>query len=300
MKTAFKDIVDINGIGKAENTRDMGRIFSAACAEAMPPAESDAAKTLLLAVDMQRDFMDGGVLGVRGSLGDVGRLTRFIYDNMEKITEITATIDTHSPQQIFHPCWWRGADGGEPAPFTVITASDAAAGRWRPVFEEEASLAYLEGLEKNGKKQLCIWPYHCIGGTVGCALENQFANMAYFFSVARSSALDRVVKGTLPATEFYGALRPEYSPDGAHANRALIERLKGFDRVLIAGEAKDYCVYETLKQMLEELGDAAKPELIVLSDCTSSIQPEETAEKLYAELARRYGFRMMKSTDNFL
>lgn len=303
LKTAFEDLVDIDSIGKYGAAGNAGAIFSAACAEELAQASLDDAKTLLLAVDMQHDFMDGGVLGVKGALCDVKRLTRFIYDNIGSITEIAVTIDTHSPQQIFHPCWWQDAAGEKPAPFTIITAADAADGKWRPVYEAEASLKYLDYLENSGKKQLCIWPYHCIGGTEGCALETQFANMAYFYSIARGSALTRVVKGTAPATEFYGALKPEYSPAGAAYNRDFTERLKGFDRIVIAGEAKDYCVYETLKQILEELEkepSAARPEIFVLSDCTSSIQPEAAAAKLYEELAREHSFRMVKSTDNFL
>lgn len=301
MNTSFEKIVDTKFIGKAENPVSMEDIFALACTEKLAPASRDAEKVMLLAVDVQRDFMDGGALGVSGSCDDVARLTRFIYDNITKITSIAATLDTHSLQQIFHACWWRDEHGKAPAPFTVIAKEDIDSGKWRPVFEPEASAEYLEHLECSGQKKLCIWPYHCLEGTTGCALESQFANMAHFFSLARNSKLHKIIKGTMPATEFYGAFRPEYSPGDVFTNKELLDEIAGFDKIIVAGEAMDYCVYETVKQMLEWLSARSKePEVFILSDCTSSIQPRETAEALYAELAGKYKFNLVKSTENFL
>ena len=242
MKTAFEEIVSVEHIGKDENPFALGELLAKACAEELPRAAKDKTRTLLLCVDMQRDFIEGGPLGVAGSVGDTERLTRFIYRNMTKITEIAASLDTHSPRQIFHQCWWRGADGQMPAPFTVITAKDVKEGRWRPLYEKEKSEEYLEYLETGGQKQLVIWPYHCIAGTAGCALENQFSNMIHFFSAAREAGLKKIVKGTLPATEFYGIVSPEYDPGGSYANRELLGDLRRCDRLVIAGEARDYCV----------------------------------------------------------
>lgn len=44
--------------------------------------------------------MDNGALGVPGAHGDVERMTQFIYNNMDKITNIAVSIDTHTPHQI--------------------------------------------------------------------------------------------------------------------------------------------------------------------------------------------------------
>ena len=160
------------------------------------------------------------------------------------------SLSTHTPHQIFHQSWWSDKDGNFPAPFTLITLEDAENGLWRPNAESEKTLEYLKHLEADKKKTLCIWPYHCLQGTSGAALENQFANMAYFHSVARNSSLMRLVKGQQEVTEFYGIIKPEYDPEG-YVNDYFISELAKYDKVVIAGEAKDYCVYETLVQMLE-------------------------------------------------
>jgi len=301
MNMTFEKIVNADFIGKAENPVSMEDIFASACTEKLAPASHDAEKTLLFAVDVQRDFMDGGALGVAGSCADVSRLTHFIYDNITQITSVAATLDTHSLQQIFHACWWRDGQGGVPKPYTIITRADLDSGKWRPVFEPEASAEYLEHLESSGQKKLCIWPYHCLEGTSGCALENQFSNMVHFFSLARNSKLRKIIKGTIPATEFYGAFRPEYSPADIFTNKELLDEIADYGKIIVAGEAMDYCVYETVKQMLEGLnGRENLPKVFILSDCMSSIQTRETAEALYTGLAKKYKIQIVKSTEKFL
>ena len=302
MKTAFEEIVSVEHIGKDENPFALGELLAKACAEELPRAAKDKTRTLLLCVDMQRDFIEGGPLGVAGSVGDTERLTRFIYRNMTKITEIAASLDTHSPRQIFHQCWWRGADGQMPAPFTVITAKDVKEGRWRPLYEKERSEEYLEYLETAGQKRLVIWPYHCIAGTAGFALENQFSNMIHFFSAAREAGLKKIVKGTLPATEFYGIVSPEYDPGGSYANRELLGDLRRCDRLVIAGEARDYCVAQSVLQICEAMEKEKKrPEIFIMEDCMSCVGSDTAAvAAAYGAWADKFSFRIVKSTEDFL
>ena len=302
MKTAFEEIVSVEHIGKDENPFALGELLAKACAEELPRAAKDKTRTLLLCVDMQRDFIEGGPLGVAGSVGDTERLTRFIYRNMTKITEIAASLDTHSPRQIFHQCWWRNADGQMPAPFTVITAKDVKEGRWHPLYEKEKSEEYLEYLETGGQKQLVIWPYHCIAGTAGCALESQFSNMIHFFSAAREAELKKIFKGTLPATEFYGIVSPEYDPGGNYANRELLGELKEFDKLVIAGEARDYCVAQSVLQICEAMEKEKKrPEIFIMEDCMSCVGPDAASvSAMYKEWSDKFSFRIVKSTEEFL
>ena len=302
MNTPFEEIVSAEHIGKDENPFELGGLIAKGCAENLPKAAKDAKKTLLLCIDVQRDFMEGGSLGVAGSLCDVERLTRFIYNNMTKITEIAVSLDTHAPRQIFHPCWWRGADGKSPAPFTVITANDVKAGKWQPLYEEKESEGYLEHLAAGGKKELIIWPYHCIAGTAGATLENQFSNMIHFFSAARDAELKKIFKGTLPSTEFYGIVSPEYNPNGRYTNSELLCDLRRCDRLVIAGEARDFCVAQSLLQICEAMeSEAERPEIYVLEDCASCVGTDtEAVSAEYAAWSKKFGFRIVKSTEEFL
>ena len=151
-------------------------------------------------------------------------------------------------------------------------------------------------------KKLCIWPYHCIQGTTGAALENQFANMVYFHTIARDSHVKTLVKGTQCQTEFYGIIRPEHDPENKYINMDILNDIENSDKVIIAGEAMDYCVYESLRQILDYFKDrddiAAK--IYVLEDCMSSIQDRAAANKMYQELQSRHKIHIVRSTDKFL
>ncbi len=301
MKTNYEQIVDVNQIGR-NGVPDMNAIFALAGQEKFSPAVNDAPRRLVLAIDVQKDFMEGGALGVPGSVGDVERLTRFIYNNMSGITRIMCSLDTHTPHQIFHPCWWVNSAGDHPAPYTIITYDDVINDRWRPLFDDKgASRQYVKELEKvgAGKKLLCIWPYHCINGTEGFSLENEFAKMVYFHSVARFAANRMINKGNDPYSEMYGIIKPEFSQKN-WMNTAVLNAIEQYDEIYVAGEAASHCLLESVRQIAEHF--ANRPEILqritILEDCTSSIPGYEAATKdAFDSFRSTYGIKFAKSTD---
>lgn len=302
MKTSYSEIVNVPSIGAKENPIDLNEILKKATDEHMLPSRQNAENVLFLGIDVQQDFMDNGALGVPGAHGDVERMTKFIYNNMDKISAIAVSIDTHTPHQIFHPYWWIDENGNNPAPYTIITLADLDSGKWKPVVAPKASREYVQHLEQDGKKQLCIWSYHCIQGTVGHALENQFANMIYFHSVAKKVNVKRLVKGTDPLSEMYGIIKPEYDTHN-YVNIDFLNQLETYDKIVIAGEAKSHCVLETIKQILEHF--ANRPEITkkiyILEDCMSSIPGyEQATEDTFNNFVSVYGVNIVKSTDNIL
>ena len=304
MKTKYSDIVNVPSIGKKENPIELNEILKKANDEQMTPARENAERVLFLAIDVQQDFMDSGALGVPGANSDVERMTRFIYNNMDKISNIAVSIDTHTPHQIFHPCWWIDENGNNPAPYTIITLEDLNSGKWRPVIELKKSRNYVKHLEQDGKKQLCIWPYHCIQGTTGCALENQFSNMIYFHSVAKKIVARRLVKGKDPLSEMYGIFKPEYSEKGYVNLEALnmFVNEKGkpvYDKIIFAGEAASHCVLESIKQFLEHYSNSdVLKNIYILEDCMSCIPGFETTTKdTFNNFVSAYGVNIVKSTE---
>lgn len=302
MNTPYNEIVNIPSIGAKENPIALNDILKLANDEQLAPAKQNTERVLFLGIDVQQDFMDNGALGVPGVHGDVERMTKFIYNNMDKIANIAVSIDTHTPHQIFHPCWWVDENGNNPAPYTVITLADLDAGKWKPVIAPKESREYVKHLEQDGKKQLCVWSYHCIQGTTGCALENQFANMIYFHSVAKKSVVKRLVKGTDPLSEMYGIIKPEYDTHN-YINIDFLNQLETYDKIVIAGEAKSHCVLETIKQILEHF--ANRPEITnkiyILGDCMSSIPGyEQVTDDTFNNFVSVYGVNIVNSTDNIL
>lgn len=297
MKTPLSEIVSFDLIGKT-NSLNQHEILAVASKENIPLAKDDLEKVVLLGIDMQNDFMENGSLGVPGAHDDTKNLLNFMYNNLNKITDIILSIDTHQPCQIFHPLWWVDNDGNQPEPYTIITNADVQAGKWRPIFNEKASIQYLQQLEELGKKQLCIWPYHCIEGTFGHSLESQFANLVYFHSVVRQSPVTNVLKGTDPLTEMYGIFKPEVSTEQT-INVNLLKRIATYDKIIVAGQAKSHCVIESIGQMLEYFNDdkGLAKKIYLLEDCTSSIPgfAEET-EEMFSLWKEQLGVNLIEST----
>ena len=129
MNTNYLEIINTNYIGSTENPVSLNEILKKANEEHLTPASQNREKVLFLGIDIQQDFMDNGALGVPGAKQDVLRVTKFIYNNMDKISNIAVSLDTHLPHQIFHPCWWIDENGNHPAPYTIITLADLDAGR---------------------------------------------------------------------------------------------------------------------------------------------------------------------------
>ena len=242
-------------------------------------AESDEERIALILVDYQHDFVDpSGTLSVPGSQEDVARFLAWFYANAHKITTIYASLDTHLPFQIFYSSWWQHPNTGEhPQPFTVITVDDVIHERWVPIIQPEWSRHYVQQLQQKARKDLMIWPYHTMEGTLGHMLVAPISEAIAWHSAARHTQPIYIVKGRTIRTEFYGifgAEIPDPEDPTSGLNTALLEAVMQHDNIYIAGEAKSHCVLETERQLVDHFRD--QPELLkrlyFLEDCTSSVQ----------------------------
>ena len=304
--TPFPSFYDPRHIG-TQFYPDMAAIARAASEANLPPASLDDANVHLLLVDMQVDFChEQGSLYVPGALGDLRRTIEFIYGNAAAISQITCSLDSHLPNQIFSPSWWADADGRHPAPFTVITAGDVERGRWQPLTEPQWSRTYVVELERQAKKQLTIWPYHTLIGSIGHTLDAELWSAVYWHSLARRVAPHWLIKGSEPRTEHYSIVQPEiHVPGSAQGgkNQAILDTLAATDRVVIAGEAASHCVLETVEDLVLEFSDQpGKLETVfILQDCTSPVVHPQIdfgaiAQQRFAEFAQQ-GVQVVNSTD---
>lgn len=257
---------------------DMAHIAGAAEEAGLTSASTDEKQVHLVIIDMQVDFChEQGTLYVPGALADIQRLVEFIFTHGESISKITCTLDSHIPYQIFHPAWWADAEGNPPDPLTIITAVDIEEGTWQPTVMPEYSLNYVKDLEKRAKKQLTIWPYHTLIGSVGNMLDPTLWSAVMWHSLARRAQPSWLPKGTLPQTEHYSAVEPEIplkNHPEAGRNQAFLDSMAKADVLLIAGEAESHCVLETLEDIVSEFGDdpVQLEKIYVLQDCMSPIQ----------------------------
>lgn len=297
----------------------------------LQPASEDKKRICLLLIDNQNTFclpgfelFVGGITG-RGAIDDSDRLCRFIYHNMDVITEIIPTLDTHYAIQIFHSIFWINDAGKMPAPYTIISADDVRKGVWKVnpaianilddeckgVDIQEYALHYVETLEADGKYMLIIWPYHGMLGSIGQAQVSAIHEALFFHSIARNSRIGYEIKGQNMLTEKYSVLKHEVNtlPDGrifTKKNLALIKKLLGYDMVIIAGEAKSHCVASTIRDLSDEIkminNPALAKKIYLLTDCTSSVYMPggidfpTMADQMYLEFEKE-GMHLVESTD---
>ncbi len=256
-------------VDEAEKYRDDNRI---------KPSSKDNVKIALFMVDVQNSFCDPkGSLFVPGAVQDNINIIKFIYRNVEKITQCIASMDTHLPYQIFNSLWWINNETGKhPEPMTLITAEDVKNGKFKPLFQIEESIKYCEELEKIGKKLLVIWPFHTMLGSVSHCLNSSIYEAILFHSTVKESQPNFIQKGSVPNTENYSVLSPEIEKPyqlGGEFNDEFLKSLLEFDRIYVCGEAKSHCVMETLQDIVKKLKDDkdSMKKFYLMEDCTSSI-----------------------------
>lgn len=265
-------------------------------------SSDDATNTHLMLIDLQRDFcFPAGTLYVggrsgRGALDDTRRVVEFIYRHLDEITQISATLDTHTAFQIFTPSFWVDRHGAHPPEHTIITTEDILSERFSPNprvaswlgdgsldWLKKHVLHYTRTLEREGRYTLYLWPPHCIVGSDGHVLAGAVQKARLFHAYARDVESPSILKGDNPLTEHYSALRPEVmtNADGSslgRRNEELIQTLFDADRVIFAGQAASHCVRSTLDDLIDE-ARRVDPELlrrfVVLTDCMSAVAVPE-------------------------
>jgi nicotinamidase-related amidase len=259
----------------------------------LQPAAEDGARICLLAVDVQNTFCTPGfelfVAGRSGTgaLDDSRRLCEFVYRNLATIGLVVVTLDTHQTFQIFHASFLVDVEGHHPSPYTLVTAEDVAAGRWRVDPEALAAAreveidrdaylrSYVDALAAGGRFELTVWPFHAMLGGIGHALVSAVEEAFFFHAVARSSQTRFETKGERPLPEHYSVFGPEVTdgPRGetlGRRNAELVRGLAAFDAVIVAGQAKSHCVAWSVEDLLQGAPEIA-PRLYLLEDCSSAV-----------------------------
>ena len=281
-------------------------------------AISDKEKVCLLLIDVQNTFcIPGYPLFVGGKGGkdaviDNMRLCSFIYRNLDKITKIICTLDTHTKMQIFHSSFWVNRKKENPDPYTIITLEDIESGKWYPSDEYsihqglkydylfQYALHYVKKLSREGKYPLTIWPYHAMLGSVGHALVSSVEEVCFFHSIIRETSTSFELKGQNPLTENYSAINPEILRDQNgikidQRNIKLRNEILEYDKILIAGQAKSHCVAWTVSDLWDQI-KFTRPEfakkIYLLENMTSPvvipniIDYTEQADKSFEEFAK--------------
>ncbi|HYD93128.1 MAG TPA: nicotinamidase [Candidatus Paceibacterota bacterium] len=289
---------------------DQRAIFETAAAwkgqHGLKAARLDGQKVMLLLIDVQKDFCHpegalyvGGRSG-RGAIDDSARIAEFIYRNLNVVSDIATTLDTHFAYQIFSPSFVVDESGQPLKPFDVVLencdimragvcvgkASVSPAAAAVVANGDYATLQkqfeyYCKTLGQGGKYNLIMWPEHCLLGSEGHTLVGVIHEARLFHAYARASQSHCEIKGGSPYTENYSVLQPEVMTTfdgkalpGVQKNARFIKMLLNYDRVIVAGQAGSHCVKSSIDDFLAEIvvqDPALARKVYVLEDCMSAV-----------------------------
>ena len=309
-----KDKLDKVYVERAALAADAAEVFRKA--QNIKPSAQDKFRICAFGIDAQVGFCTPGAsLFVPGAVEDTDRAIRWIYGNLDKLTSLHFSMDTHRIFQIFHPAWWIDANGNHPPPLTSISYEDVRTGKWTPVIHPKECIEYCKKLEANGKYVLTIWPYHTLLGGISHALVPALMEAAIFHSVARQHQTHFETKGTHAMTENYSVLSPEVQELGGKPvggfNAPFFKMLMDYDRIYVFGQAKSHCVLSTLHDLRDHIAKvdpALMDKVWVLEDAMSPVPaPALTplppgldfpriADRAIDEF-RKAGMRIVKTTD---
>lgn len=253
----------------------------------------------LLVIDPQNDFCDpNGSLYVPGAEKDMERLAAMVHRLHPKIDDIHVTLDSHRKVDIAHPIWWKDSSGKRPDPFTIITASDVADGKWTtfmPSFQQR-SLTYLRELEASGRYPHCIWPPHCLIGSWGHSIFPAFYDALQVWEDSFAT-VDYVTKGSNIYTEHFSAVKaevPAADDPTTQLNANFVQTLEEADIILLAGQALSHCVANTIRDTADAFSDPKYIEKVhLLTDASSSVPG---FENLGEDFVKEFTAKGMKTT----
>lgn len=165
-------------------------------------------RRLLVIVDVQDDFCEGGALPVTGGRDVAARIAAYVRhaQKTEPYAAIAVSQDHHQP----------GSDNG--GHFSA-----------RPDYRDS-------------------WPEHCVAGTPGAALHPEIQALVDEIEAERSTPLLRVRKGYgMPAYSALEGVVGDPAVDDRAALFADVVAKDGWDRVDVVGLAHDYCVAATAR-----------------------------------------------------
>lgn len=245
-------------------------------------------KTLLLLIDLQNDFIEGGKLAVPGGKAACEFVADWIMENGGKIDEIIATQDDHYTTHIGLPKAWRG----DVKPFTTIKSEDVESGKYDPLYiSKEEVIRYLKRIETKGDQHI-VWPEHCIHGSEGQQFPACILNALNHWSEQKGRHWKSWQKGSYDGSEMYSAFSYADKEVDLTYWMETLALVCTYDKIYIAGLAKDYCVRRTVMDMIDTptYQGHFDNKIVFLEKGMASINPTSTeATDVYERAVKEFG-----------
>ena len=223
-------------------------------------------KIALFLIDPQNDFCvkeDGenkGSLVIPGAHDDMKRCASFIRNNLNYLNQIFITKDWHNEVSIDNVNWFVSKNEIKtPTPLKMyVYSNNFYVGRKDQginTFTEEVHLRTVEYYKYAINKGVfpTVWPKHGIQGTWGAEVVKEINDIIREKKLC-PSMVKYFFKGTCPLTEQFSIFKSVMEVEGypeTKLNMPLIRELNNFDHILVAGEAFNFCVKDSIIDLVE-------------------------------------------------
>ena len=232
-------------------------------------------KKILIIVDPQNDFIEGGSLEVPGGKQAMINLAEHLKDHARDYERIIVSLDSHTPGNLGFKENWIGPKVG-----------DIIMGRLFPKDLIKEGLVFPKDSKEDVNPVLLqpdfmCWPAHCVIGTSGHKIFKPLQDIL-------DQEKERVVyltKGEDNARDCYSIFH--YGDGGLTRHADPFVLWEGKVDLVISGLALDYCVFETVKS-IQELGVGES--YTIPLDVTAGIRGEDIVMELYDGLSEKVRF----------
>ncbi len=301
--------------------------------------DKDKPDIRLLGIDLQKDFcLQDGTLFVAGQSGkgaieDSIRISEFIYRNINILSKIKLTMDTHFLFQIFFAPFWITQEGNPLLEHTMIDLSsdgtylvniDPAGKLLNEHVRPNPAIAswicngnyawltkqvqfYCKKLKEKGKYTLYLWPPHCLLGTEGHSIVGVIQEAVMFHNLTRGAEPQYEIKGGTLLTENYDPAAVEVSErwDGKGSiaqsrNVRFYQDLAEADALIVVGEAGSHCVPSMIEGLLNEVLQKDKSlvkKVYIVTDCMSAVTVTDSAGKILVDFTEKAENALQKFSD---
>ena len=247
-------------------------------------------KKILIIVDPQNDFIEGGSLAVGGAKRAMDNLTRHLQTRSGDYDHIYVSLDTHNPTNLGFKENWEGPGVDKIIPCQPFPVEAIKSGEIYPKFKYTRNQDIALILKQPG---FMAWPVHCLKSSEGhdiypkldCVLA-QLKDKVTFMTKGENDARDNY------SIFHYGD--GELTEHGKYFN--LWDKNQDNLEICVAGLALDYCVYETIKS-LQEI--SPNVDYHVLTQMVALIQDRDITSELYKNLKKKVGWRTYSDIQKF-
>lgn len=254
-------------------------------------------KRLLLIIDPQVDFISGS-LPVATAEECMNRLSSFIDEGPDLFSDILVTLDSHLPGHISFRSSWNVRSWEDEDDITEITP-EMIGQTVKPKYPFLNQVDIAEYLDKFPRKRLNLWPDHCVIGTPGHSIWPRLKESLDKWSSKSKKPWEILMKGNRPDREMYSAILCDGEVfQGLTCTPGIDSNLiESYDKIYIAGIAKDFCVAATVKDLIEQFEPEIQSRLVFIDDCMPQIIDGNESCNIYDEAVEKHG--AWKTTTEF-